>query len=416
MHYSIKEFNGELLLRMKIGSKMRFTMVRNVIIGLTGSFGSGCTTISNILKEKGFKIISISSFLKEEARKNGVEVSSLEKKEMRRVLQDIGNKKREKKRNVLIEECLENIDCQEDIVIESLKNPSEIYELKKYPNAYILATDTSFDVRTKRILKKEYDDDLAQFKKDDLREKDERIEWGQQVQKCVDLADILINNDEDCETSREWDSFKNKLGTYVYLMKNPGSRYPTDMELWMNNAYSISLKSACLKRQVGAVIVKEGYLIASGYNNVPKGEHPCKVEYNGKCYRDITRSKIKYCSICSSPLTEDFDCSKSECEYNSIKINKLLDKCRSLHAEENAILQAPLLGSLSLKNAVMYCTTFPCKLCANKIISVGIREVVYIEPYPDSDSIDFFKRHDKQVNVTKFEGVKAAAFYSLFKA
>ena len=93
---------------------------------------------------------------------------------------------------------------------------------------------------------------------------------------------------------------------------------------------------------------------------------------------------------------------------------KLLDKCRSLHAEENAILQASKLGGIGLQGGRLFTTTFPCSLCANKIVNVGIEEVVYVESYPDRDSYNFLQRHSKII-LTKFEGVKAAGFYHLFK-
>jgi deoxycytidylate deaminase len=54
-------------------------------------------------------------------------------------------------------------------------------------------------------------------------------------------------------------------------------------------------------------------------------------------------------------------------------------------------------------------------LCANKIISVGIKEIIYVEAYPDADSVDFLERHPKKVKLTKFEGVKAGSFNKLFK-
>lgn len=342
----------------------------------------------------------------------------LRKKERRKILQDIGNEFRKVDKGALVKKCLLEIESnpKENFVLESIKNPVEINEIRRIPNSFIIAIDATFDVRQKRILNTEYDNDLPQFIKDDLRERAENVEYGQQIQKCVDLADILINNDEEKLTPKEKDDFRdNTIYRYINLILNPGSRYPSDMELWMNNAYSISLKSPCLKRQVGAVITKEGYLIAGGFNNVPSGDLPCKEEYVGKCYRDIIRSKIKYCSICKSEL-KDSDCTTNNCEYNSTQINKLLDKCRSLHAEENAILQAAKLGGLSLHGATLYSTTYPCKLCANKIIAVGIKVVVYVESYPDPQSVEFFRKHESQVKVIKFQGVKAGAFYSLYKA
>lgn len=392
-------------------------MEDRVIIGLTGSFGSGCSTFSKILQNHGFQVVSVSSFLRKEAERQGKDLTKSPRKEVRKILQDIGNQLREKDLGYLIKESLKIADPNKDIVIESIKNPGEIRELKKHYNAYIIALDASFNNRKDRIIKKEYEGDILQFEKDDQREKDEGIKNGQRLQECVDLADIIINNDESKSTPQEWKEFEERMERdFIKLLKNPGYRYPTDMELWMNNAYSISLQSPCLKRQVGAIIVKEGYAIATGKNNVAPQESSCKEEYVGECYRDKLREKIKYCPVCGGPLDEDFNCKVKDCDYNKSNLNKLLDKCRSLHAEENAILQASYLGGVSLRGSDLYTTTFPCKLCANKIISVGIKEIVYVEAYPDKDSVEFLERHDKQVKVTKFEGVKASAFHNLFRA
>lgn len=393
-------------------------MTKNrVIIGLTGSFGSGCSTVSSILESSGFQIISLSKFLKEEALKRDTKFNSIPRKEKRRILQDIGNEFRLKDPGILIKTALVGADKNKDIVIESIKNPGEIQELKKEHKSYVIALDASFATRKTRIIDKEYDGDGKQFVKDDRREKDEGLPHGQRLQECVDLADIIINNDEDNETPQEKDAFAKRLQEdFIKLLQNPGHRFPSDMELWMNNAYSVSLQSECLKRQVGAVIVKDGYAVAAGKNHVAPGEESCRKVYKGTCYRDDLRKIIKFCPACAGELDKDFDCKDAECHYNENNLVKLLDKCRSLHAEENSILQAASLGGVSLKDSIIYTTTFPCKLCANKIISVGIKEVVYVEAYPDQNSVDFFKRHSKQVKITKFEGVKASSFYNLFKA
>ncbi len=385
-------------------------MTEKVIIGLTGSFGSGCSYVADLLKKQGFKPIPLSNILKNVAKERGIDVNKLSPKEKRSILQDIGNEKRKKDHGTLIKESLKDEKFDTDIVINSIKNPGEIEELKKIPNSYIIAIDASFDVRVKRILKSEYEDDLARFKKDNIRESDEGIDNGQKLQKCVDLADILIKNDDNINTEQKSKDFVDDIMSYVRLIKEPGYRIPTDIELWMNNAYSISRKSKCSQRQVGAVIVKKGYAVATGNNDVPPGEESCKDTY-GKCYRDILKKDISICPVCGKKLDDDFSCKDAACKYNSNKLLKLLDKCRSLHAEENAILQAASLGGVSLEDGVIYSTTFPCKLCANKIVRVGICEVVYVEAYPDQDSMDFLK---SRVIVTKFQGVKASAFHKLF--
>jgi len=92
--------------------------------------------------------------------------------------------------------------------------------------------------------------------------------------------------------------------------------------------------------------------------------------------------------------------------------DKGLEYCRALHAEETAILQVTRTGGASLRGTVLYTTTFPCLLCAKKIVHAGMNKVVYVEPYPMPQAATFLR--DAGVTTARFEGVKAQAFYKLF--
>lgn len=184
---------------------------------------------------------------------------------------------------------------------------------------------------------------------------------------------------------------------------------------------------------------------------MPWGEEICSEKY-GECYRNYlkkTQAKlIKHCpkcgekiSIncskcntnlaefkpncpnCGNAITFDYVCINSDC---GVKVfdnylpggkqvpGKLLDVCRALHAEENAIISASKIGNISLKKRILYSTTFPCKLCANKIAQVGIKKVVYSEPYtmPEAQKI----LENNNIDIEKFEGVKSSAFFRLYGA
>jgi len=123
---------------------------------------------------------------------------------------------------------LEREKCKKPIVIYSIKNPLEVEELKRYSNAYLIAMDTSLPIRWERIKEKQYNNDYAQFLRDDDRDKDEGLKikdkdrgicyYGQQVQKCVDLADIVIDNDVDFNDSEDKkDKLKNKIKQHLVL-------------------------------------------------------------------------------------------------------------------------------------------------------------------------------------------------------
>jgi len=442
---------------MKKESKFSIEKDR-LIVALTGSVGSGCSWVAKFLgEEQKFRVFSISKeILEVEAKKKKVDLT----KDKRKKLQNIGNRLRREdikganSGGILIRKAiamLEREKCKKDILIYSIKNPLEVEELKKYSNAYLISIDTSLLIRWNRIKEEQYNNDYTQFLRDDERDKDEGLiikdgdskihYYGQQVQKCVDLSDIVIDNDTDFNDSEEKkEKLKNKIRQHLIVIRKPGYRNPNNMELLMNNAYCTSLQSRCLKRQVGAIIAKEEiedlqytneskdrmggyYLISAGCNNVPEGQTDCSIEYK-TCYRDKKKKalfdRIKHCPNCGQKLKEG-KCSQKECDYSKTKsdirenflLGKALDLCRSLHAEENAMLQISYLGGFPLKETTLYTTTFPCLLCAKKIIANGIREVVYVEPYPMEEAIKILE--SANVKLTKFEGVKAQAFYKLFK-
>jgi len=87
--------------------------------------------------------------------------------------------------------------------------------------------------------------------------------------------------------------------------------------------------------------------------------------------------------------------------------------CRALHAEENALLNLTKNNLSSDINMVLYTTTQPCNLCANKIVSAGIKEVVFAEPYLMKESAEILSAG--KVNLRRFEGVKSSAYFKLYQ-
>jgi len=112
-----------------------------------------------------------------------------------------------------------------------------------------------------------------------------------------------------------------------------------------------STRSTCIRRHVGAVLVKEKKILATGYNGAPSG--------------------ISHCA--------DVGCLRDEEQIPSGQRHEL---CRGLHAEQNAILQAAYHG-VSIQGSVLFCTNFPCVICSKMLINAGIRQIFYLEGYPD---------------------------------
>ena len=122
-------------------------------------------------------------------------------------------------------------------------------------------------------------------------------------------------------------------------------------EYFMEITHLVAKRSTCLRRQVGAVLVKDKNILATGYNGTPSG--------------------IAHCL--------DVGCLREKLKIPSGERHEL---CRGLHAEQNAIIQAAKHGT-NIDGATLYCTTMPCIICTKMIINAGIGRVVYEEGYCD---------------------------------
>jgi deoxycytidylate deaminase len=89
--------------------------------------------------------------------------------------------------------------------------------------------------------------------------------------------------------------------------------------------------------------------------------------------------------------------------------NRAMNHCTALHAEEKAILN---IGSRNVSGCTLYTTTFPCFTCAQKIVYSKIGSIVYVEPYPDTDSVRILM--EANIAIRKFEGIKAKAYFRVF--
>ena len=143
-------------------------------------------------------------------------------------------------------------------------------------------------------------------------------------------------------------------------------------EYLMQIAEIVKTRSTCLRRQVGALIVKDNRIITTGYNGAPEG--------------------IKHCSDLGS-------CLRSELKIPSGVRHEL---CRALHAEQNAIIQAAKIG-VSTQGATMYVTLQPCVICAKMAINAGIKKIVYKGDYPDELSLNML--NEAKVELIKVGGI-----------
>lgn len=122
-------------------------------------------------------------------------------------------------------------------------------------------------------------------------------------------------------------------------------------EYFIAIAHLVATRSTCIRRRVGAVLVKDKRILATGYNGAPTGIAHCTEE---TCLRNV----------------------------KNIPSGQMHELCRGLHAEQNVIIQAALYG-VSTKSSTLYCTHKPCILCVKMLINAGIVRIVYENPYPD---------------------------------
>lgn len=136
-------------------------------------------------------------------------------------------------------------------------------------------------------------------------------------------------------------------------------------EYFLDIAKAVAERSTCVRRRVGAVLVRDRHILTTGYNGVPRG---------------ITH------------------CAKRGCarEKTGVPSGARLDLCRGVHAEMNALIQAALHG-VTTERAVLFCTNSPCFLCAKVLINAGIKSVVIADEYPGEGAIALFNEADVQV-------------------
>lgn len=380
-----------------------------LIIGLTGAFGSGTTFIAENFFEKieKFDRYSLSQILKDKyAEQKGRPYQN------RRELQEFGNQLREKDRSILarlLDEMVIANSNEKNIVIESIRNPAEIqYFRDKYPEFILIGIFADYEIRWNRV-KESYDGSKDSFDADEQRDKGNyEPAYGQKISDCFFESDLILANNKHIAYDGENDAYKNmkeKIEGYLTALKDPSNSNPTLKETLMAAAYISGRRSRCLKRKVGAVIAdKYDRIISSGFNGVPHGLQECK-SFLGECYRDKKRKEI------ANRIKKDINAESISSDV--IKRNvKLLELCRALHGEESAILNLAGRG-VDLTNSTIYVTTYPCNLCANKIVQIGIKKVIYFEPYPVEEAKEIF--NVAYVTSEPFEGVTFRAFFRFYQ-
>lgn len=363
------------------------------------------------------------------------------------------------------------------IVINSIKNSLEIMYFKERYSAFYMMAIHGVKNREdvfESMVQSEHDKEVTVKKLIELDDVEYRIKdfkaglfSSPDIENCIQKSEIhIINNGMISKKGKRPNDFftlYEQLIKFLALIQQPGLITPSNIERCMQIAFNSKSNSGCISRQVGAVVTDENYSIKSvGWNDTPKQTIPCLLrnieevldnnlldpidntysdfelskskfkyklnesrfnikgentnsKYNGNNFaknisQEYSLSKIKpikiegkNCSFCFKTLHNKF-----EGEDNQVHT-------RSLHAEENAMLQISKFGGQGLKNGYLFTTASPCELCSKKAYQLGIKKIIYIDKYPGISKEHIIGVGFDAPVLVQFNGVIGRSFNKLYE-
>jgi len=301
-------------------------------------------------------------------------------------------------------------------IIDSLKHPAEVELLRAiYQESFcLIGVVCQEKIREDRLLSKKCQSTgLTGIQALMLRDEDDADrKHGQKVTDTFHLADFFVDNsparytDEEREIPNPLWEVNDQLARLVDLLTVGKVLRPTASEFGMFHAYGAKMRSACLSRQVGAALLdKKGNLLSTGTNEVPRagggvyGGGFDDDDDQGLTTDDRCVATNKFCSSNRSQETIIKEIIETIPVLNAVPdkvalakqlkktpIGRLLEFSRAVHAEMDALLSAARTGSTTVGTR-LFVTTFPCHYCARHVVSAGVDEVQFIEPYPKSRAL-----------------------------
>ncbi|TCQ84589.1 anti-phage dCTP deaminase [Pseudomonas sp. JUb52] len=482
-----------------LAEKIKSRRTNELVVGVCGAVGCNLQDVVAELASQfgsyGYEIIHIkvSGLIKKFAAVNrevqdpSVELSEIDNFDFfsrYKALQDLGNAIRDKysddalavqsiklisaERKIKMNASGDQVPPRTVFIVDQLKHPAEVNLFKlTYRNAFFLVGIVSpRSARLDYLQAEGLDPVTAQ----NLIERDRKdnVKHGQHLEKTIHRSDFFLRH-----SLKDSGNIAKPCKRFVGLVHGENGITPTRDESGMYAAYSASLKSACLSRQVGAAIADQsGNIVSVGWNDVPAGggglysedsesDQRCIV-HGKKCYNDdnkrrlakeivgiLTKVKrreangieaqINLLDITaeSSNDADEIDDGSSEDAglaisskdaaklvdriLNDTSLGSIIEYSRAIHAEMEAILNVARGAQGTTHGAVMYTTTYPCHNCARHIIAAGISRVVYIEPYEKSlamklhaDAISVEGASRDKVFFDNFEGVSPTRYTNLF--
>jgi len=296
------------------------------------------------------------------------------------------------------------------IVIDAIRNPLELVYLRdRFAPFYVVAITADDEQRRSRLRALSYtNEQIDGIDEQEYSESSRLLDSyenlvSQNVQNCIQKSDIFINNSGHSGggITHQSKHLALKLVRYAALAVHPGLVTPTRDERCMQIAFVTKLNSGCISRQVGAVVADKNHSIKSvGWNDVAKGQVPCLLRDVGSLKRGDDDGAFSDYELKNDNFKEkvlkDYSgvdnlrsvglpcpyCFKDAYNDRAGKREKNQVHTRSLHAEENAFLQLAKFGNSGIEGGYLYTTASPCELCSKKAYQLGIKEVIYVDPYP----------------------------------
>jgi len=340
-----------------------------MILGVTGHYAAGKDTVGDILKEERFNQISLSDFIREEAKKRKI-------KDTRENLINLGNEMRKKSGNgILARLALQKIEWDKNYIITSIRNPVEVEVLRTKQNFALINVTAAQKTRWARMqarkTKENRNDEintLEDFKRLEEQEATSTDPSKQQVAIVMSMADILITNDGTCE------ELKKKILKILKEWKRKfGDERPKWDDYFLNLALEVGKRATCDRGKSGCVIVKDKRIISTGYVGAPVGLPHCdEVGHLMHTVQNPDGTTSQHC-------------------------------IRTSHAEANAIVQAARHG-VAVLGSTLYCKMEPCRVCAQMIVNAGIKKVVCQKKYHGAAlTREIFKQAGVGLEVSQLE-------------
>ena len=307
------------------------------------------------------------------------------------------------------------------------------------------------------------------YKKEATSEVDDGHLAMHDVDTCVSNAEIHITNRDDGHVDdlykdTHFYSIAEQWMKFAALIQRPGLFTPDTEERCMQIAYTAKFNSGCISRQVGAVITnKDGSIRTIGWNDPPQGQVPCALRDTADLLQintdEFTPASKEQVSMMYSEFETggEYDKDKQEIiekadyklyggksfkdklrfkeieifkqENKSLNLPYCFKQChtawyakdsgnqfhqRAIHAEENAMMQMVKYGGEALKGGIIYVTASPCEICSKKLYQIGVRTIIFIDPYPGIAPWQVIRSGLLRPKLECYEGVYGASYFKLY--